>query len=181
MTLIRSSPHRILLRILRLLWDITRGLRCSQGLKFRSLPPSHLARAPTNPTGRPPLSRTRTLAPQAASTMDSAHPLTSPRGSSTSVAVHRSRPRVKGTPRQRLTSFRSPRSHTRTSTTLHTLTLPPVRDHLSNPRHHRPCIILKTSTIRPSRTFSRIRRYPRYQVLLQVTPPPSSTLAAINF
>ena len=177
----QSSPRRILLRILRPAWGTTRGPRCFPGLKSPSLPPSHLARAPTNPTGLPPLSPTRTLVRQEVSTMGSVRLRTSPRGSFTSLELHRSRPRAKVTRPQRTITFHRPRSHTRISTISRTPILLPARDLLSNLTHHRPCTILKTSTIRPSRTFSRIRRYPRYQVLLRVTPLPSSTLAAINF
>lgn len=178
---LQSSPHRILLRILRLPWGTSRGLRCLPGLRSLSLPPSHPARAPTNPTGPAPLSRTRTLVRQEASTTDSVRPRTSLPGSSTSLELHPSRPRAKGTRRQHTITFHKPRSHTPTSTTSRTPILQPARDLLSNQMHHRLCTILKTSTIRPSRTFSRIRRYPRYQVLLRVTQLPSSTLAAINF
>jgi hypothetical protein len=74
-----SSPHRILLRTLRPAWGTTRGPRCFRGLRSPSLPPSHLARVPTNPTGPRPLSRTRTLVHQEASAMDSVRPRTSPR------------------------------------------------------------------------------------------------------
>jgi hypothetical protein len=172
----RPSPHRILLRILRQAWGTTRGLRWS-----RFLPPSHLVRVPTNPTGPRPLSRIRTPAHQGASVTDLVHLRTSPRGTSTSMELHHSQPRAKGIQRQRTITSRSPRSHTRISTPSRTLTLLPARDHLSNQMHHRLCTTLKTLTIRLSRIFSRIRRYPRYQVLLlPVSPPPSSTIAAIN-
>jgi len=163
----RSSPHHTLLRILHRAWATTRGLRCFRGLRFRSLPLSRPAPVPTHP-----LSRTRTPVHREASITVFVH--------LTSVGLHRSPPRAKGIQRQRIT-FRSPRSRTRISTTSHTPTRLPARDPPSNQRHHPLCTIPKTTTIRPSRTFSRIRRYPRYQVLLGVTPPPSSTIAAINF
>lgn len=180
MNLLQSSPHRTLRRILCLAWDTSRGLRCIQELSSLSLPPSHLARAPTIPTGPAPLSPTRTLVHLEAFTTASVHLRTSPRGSFTSVVLHHSRPRAKVTQLQRTITFRSQRSHTRTSTNSPTLPLP-ARDPPLSQMHHPPCTIPKTSTIRPSRHFSRIRRYPRYQVLLQVTPLPSSTIAAINF
>jgi hypothetical protein len=181
MNQLRSSPLPILHHILRQLWVTTRGPRCSQGWKFQSLPPSHLARVPTNPIGPRPPYRTRTPVHLEASTMGSVPLLTSPRGSSTSMELHRSPPRAKGTQHQRTITFRSRRSHTRISTSSRTPTLLPVRAPLSNQRHHRLCTILKSLTIRLSRTSSRIRRYPRYQVLLRVSPPASSTIAAINF
>ena len=177
---IRSSPPRILLRILHPVWDTTRGPRCFRGWKSQSLPPSRLARVPTIPTGLRPQSQTRTRVHLEVSPMDFVRPRTS-RGSFTLMELHRSPPPAKGTQRQRTITFRSPRSRTRISTTSRTLTLLPARDHHLNQMHHRLCTILKTITIRPSRTFSRIRRYPRYQVLLRVTPLPSSTIAAINF
>jgi len=180
MNLLRSSLHRILHRILRLAWGTSRGPRCFPGLRSRSLPLSHLVRAPTNPTGPALLSPTRTPVHQGASTMGSVPLRTSPRGSFTLLEPHLSRPRAKGIRHQRTITFHKPRSHTRISTTSRIPILLPARDLLSNQMHHRLCTILKTSTIRPLRTFSRIRRYPRYQVLLPVTPP-SSTLAAINF
>ena len=179
MNLLQSSPHRILLRIL--LPAFTRGPRCSPGLRSQSLPPSHLARAPTNPTGPAPLSPTRTLVHQEASTTASVRLRANPRGSFTSLELHPSRPRAKGTRPPRTITFHRPRSHTRISTNSRTPILLPARDLLSNQIHHRPCTIPKTSTIRPLPTSSRIRRYPRYQVLLRATPLPSSTLAAINF
>jgi hypothetical protein len=179
MNLPRSSPHRSLLRSLRLPWG-TSGPRCTRGLKSRFLPPpSPLARAPTNPTGPAPPSRTRTPVHQVASIMGFVRLRPSPRGSFTSVEVHRSRLRAKDTRRRPTISSRSLRCHT-TLTNSRTPILQ-ARVLLLNQTHHRPCTILKTSTIRPSRTFSRIRRYPRYQVLLRVTPLPSSTTAAINF
>jgi hypothetical protein len=181
MNLLQSSPHRTLRRILRLAWDTSRGPRCFQESRSLSLPPSHLARAPTNPTGPRLLFPTRTPVHQEASIMDSVPQPTTPQGSSISMEPHHSPPRAKVTQRQRTITFRSPRSHTRTSTISRTLTLLPARDHLLNQRHRRPCTIPKTTTIRPSPTSSRIRRYPRYQVLLRVTPPPSSTIAAVNF
>jgi len=166
----RSSPHRTLHRILRRAWATTRGLRCSQGSRFLSLPPSHLAPAPTNPTGPRPLFRTRTPVLQEASVMDFIRLI--------SVGLHRSLPRAKGIQRQPI-MFRSPRS--RISTPLPTPIPPLARAPPSNQKHHPLCTIPRNTTIRLSRTFSRIRRYPRYQVLLRVTPPPSSTIAAINF
>lgn len=174
MNLLRSSPHRILLRILRQPSGTTRGPRCS-----RSLPPSRLARVPTIPTGPRPQSQTRIPVHQEVSATDFV-PLRMNRGSFTSVELHRSQPRVKGTQRQRTITFPSPRSLTRSSTTSRTLTLQPARDLLSNQRHHRLCTIPMTITIRRSQASSRIRRYPRYQVLLRVTPLPSFTIAAIN-
>jgi hypothetical protein len=178
--LLRSSLRRILLRILRQAWGTTRGPRCFRGLRSRFLPPSHLAQVPTSPTGPRPQSRTRMLVHQEASATDFAH-LRTNRGSFTSVELHRSQPRVKDTQRQPTITFPSPRSPTRSSTTSRTLTLQPARDPLSNQRHHRPCTIPMTITIRPLQASSRIRLYPRYQVLLRVTPLPSSTIAAINF
>ena len=178
MNLLRSSPHRSLFRSLRLPWGTT-GPRCTRGLRSRFLPPSLLARAPTNPTGPAPPSRTRTPVHQVASIMDFARLRPSPRGSFTSVELHRFRPLAKGTRRRPTISSRSLRSRT-TSTNSRTR-IRQARVLLLNQTHHQPCTILKTSTIRPLRTFSRIRRYPRYQVLLRVTPPPSSTTAAINF
>jgi hypothetical protein len=178
---IRSSPHRILHRILRPAWDTTRGPRCFQGLRFQFSPPSPLVRVPMSPTGQRPPSRIRMPAHREASTMDFVRPRTSPRGSFTSVALHRSPPRAKGIQRRRTTTFLSPRSRRRSSTTSRTLNLRPARDRLSNRMHHRLCITLKTLTIRPSRISTRIRPYPRYQVPPRVSPPPSSTIAAINF
>jgi hypothetical protein len=181
MSLLQSSPHPTLLRILCLAWDTSRGPRCFPGSRSPSLPLSHLARVPTNPTGPAPLSPTRTLVHQEVSIMGSVRLRTNPRGSFTSLDLHRSRPRVKGTRPQRTITFHRPRSRTRISTTSRIPTPLQARDLPLNQMHHQPCTILKTSTIRPSRTSSRIRRYPRYQVLLPVTPLPSSTLAAINF
>jgi hypothetical protein len=179
MNLPRSSPHRSLLRSLRLPWG-TSGPRCTRGLRSRFLPPPFpLDRAPTNPTGPAPQSLTRTPVRRAASIMGFVRPRPSPRGSFTSVELHRSRPQAKDTRRRPTISSRSLRCHTTlTNSRTHILQ---ARDLLSIQTHHQPCTILKTSTIRPSRTFSRIRRYPRYQVLLRVTPLPSSTIAAINF
>jgi hypothetical protein len=177
MNLPQSSPHRSLLRSLRPAWG-TSGPRCTRGLRFQFLLPSPLAPAPTNPTGPAPPSRTRTPVRQAASITDFARLRPSPRGSFTSVGLHRFQPRAKGTRRRPTITSRSLRS--RTSSTNSRTPIPQARAPLLNQTHHRPCIILKTSTIRPSRTFSRIRRYPRYQVLLRVTPLPSSTIAAIN-
>jgi len=181
MNLPKFFPHPILLRILCLAWGTTRGPPCFPELKSLSLPPSHLARVPTIPTGLALLSPTRTPVHQEASTMDSVRLRTNPRGSSTSLELHRSRPRVKGTRPQRTITFHRLRSRMRISTNSRIPIPLPAKDLLSNQMHHRPCTTLKTSTIRPLRTFSRIRRYPRYQVLLRVTPLPSSTLAAINF
>lgn len=177
----RSFPRPSLLRTLPRAWVTIRGLRCFRGSRSRSSPPSLLALAPTNPTGPRLLFPTRTPVHQEASTMVFVPQPTTPQGSSISVGLHHCPPRAKVTQRQRTITFPSPRSHTRISTTSRTLTLLPARDHLLNQRHRRPCTIPKTTTIRPSPTSSRIRRYPRYQVLLRVTPLPSSTIAAINF
>jgi len=180
MNLLRSSPRRTLRRTLRQPWDTTRGPRCFQGLRSRSLPPSRLARVPMNPTGPRQQSPTRMPVHREASATGFVRPRTS-RGSFTSVELHRSPPRAKDTQRQPTITFPNPRSPTRSSTTSPTLTLQPARDPLSNQRHHRLCITPMTITIRPLQASSRIRRYPRYQVLLPVTPLPSSTIAAINF
>jgi hypothetical protein len=176
MNLPQSSPHRSLLRSLRPAWG-TSGPRCTRGLRSQFLPPSPLARAPTNHTGPVLPSRTRTPVHQVVSIMGFVRQRPSPRGSFTSVELHRFRPRAKGTRRRPTITSRSLRS---TSTNSRT-PIPQARVLLLNQTHHQPCTILKTSTIRPLRTFSRIRRYPRYQVLLRVTPLPSSTIAAINF
>src|SRR5258708_2045229 len=114
MNLLQSSPHRILLRTL--LPACTRDPRCSPGSRSRSLPPSHLARAPTNLTGPAPLSPTRALVHQEASTMASVRLQTNPRGSFTSLELHPSRPRAKATRPQRTITFHRPRSHTHIST-----------------------------------------------------------------
>ena len=178
---IRSSPRRILLPTLYQPLGITRGPLWFSGRRPQFSPLSHLVRVPMNPTGPPPPSPTRTPARQEVSVMGFV-PLPTSRGSFMSVVLPRPPPQAKGTQRQRTITFPNRRSLTRTLTTSpRTLILLPARDHLSNQTHRRPCTIPKTITIRPSPPSSRIRRYPRYQVLLRVSPLPSSSLAAINF
>jgi hypothetical protein len=136
----RSLHRRTLLRTRFRAWGTTRGPRCFRGLRSQFLLPSHLAPVPTILNGRRPLSRTRTQVHREACTMDLVRPA--------STRLHRSRRRAKGIQHQRTITFRSPRSHTRTSTTSCIPTRRPGRDRLSNQTHHPPCTIPKTTTIR---------------------------------